>query len=123
MAKVNLVDKKVVLSLEELIKFQLITHCYIDKLAVSESELDCLTLLGVMGETDLTDFCALASTKKIFKTTQTVRNCIARMEKNNLVLKAGKSKKKISINPNIKVQTTGNILLNYKLIYVEPKEG
>lgn len=123
MAKVNVVDKKVSLSLEELIKFQLITHCYIESLPVSESDLNCLTLLGIMGETDLTDFCAAASSKKVFKTTQTVRNCIAKMEKSNLVLKVGKSKKKITINPDIKVQTEGNILLNYKLFHLEPQES
>lgn len=123
MAKVNVVDKRVRFTLEELVKLQLITHCYIDKLTVSESDLNCMTLLGIMGETDLTDFCAVASTNKIFKTTQTVRNCIAKMERNNLVLKAGKSKKKITINPSINIQTEGNILLNYKFVYVGSQEG
>lgn len=118
MAKVNLVDKKVRFTLEELVKFQLITHCYIDKLIVSESDLNCMTLLGIMGETDLTDFCAVASTNKIFKTTQTVRNSIAKMEKSKLITKVGRSKKRIALNPDIKIQTMGNILLNYKLFYI-----
>lgn len=123
MPKVNIVDKKVKFTREELIKYQLITHCYIERLTVSESDLKCITLLGIMGETDLTDFCAAAASQKIFKTTQTVRNCIAKMERSDLVLKIGKSKKKIAINPAVKIQTEGNVLLNYKLFYFEPQES
>jgi hypothetical protein len=122
MGKVKLVDKKVTMELDKIVKFQLMTYCYINNLTVSESDFECLTLLGLLGEADLTQFCDTAANKGIFKTTQTVRNCIAKMEKQGLVVKNGKSKKKISLNPVAKVQTDGNILLDYKILHIDTKE-
>ncbi len=119
MAKVNLVDKKVQLSRSEIIKFQLMSHCYFQKLVMSESDYNCLTLLGGLGESDLTEFCTLAASHNIFKTTQTVRNCLVRMERQGLISKEGKSKKRIALSPELKIQTVGNVLLNYKVFHVE----
>lgn len=118
MSKVKLVDKKVRMELDQIVRFQLMTHCYVKNLAVSESDFSCLTLLGVIGESDLTDFCTRAASENIFKTTQTVRNCLVKMQKNGLIIKQGKSKKRISLNPELKIQTSGNILLDYKIFHV-----
>lgn len=123
MAKVSLVDKKVKLSRSEIIKFQLISHCYFQKLKMSEAEYNCLTLLGGLGESDLGEFCEKAKGLRIFKSTQTVRNSLAKLEKNQLVYKSGKSRKKIALNPELKIQTGGNILLNYKLYHIEPQSS
>ena len=49
MAIVNQVQKKVVMSKNDVIKYQILTHCYINKITVSESDLDCLTLLSIIG--------------------------------------------------------------------------
>ena len=57
MAKFNVVDKKVNMSLEEIIKFQIMTYCYIHKITLSESDLACLTLLGLNKKVELSDFC------------------------------------------------------------------
>ena len=120
MAKANLVEKKVRLKLDEIVKFQIATYCHLEKLTVSEADLDCLVMLGLLGESDLSEFCTLIASKKIFRSTQTVRNCLVRMENYNLVIKEGLSKKKhIKLNPNLKVQTTGNIVLIYKIAYIE----
>jgi len=117
MAKVNLVTKKVNMELNDIIKYQLITHCYINNITLNESDLECLTLLGVIGKYDLSDFCIKAS--HIFKNTQTVRNCMVKLEKFNLVKKDGASKKtNIYLNPNINIQISGNILLDYKIIHL-----
>lgn len=112
------VSKQVQMTLSEIIKFQLITHCYIHKLTMSESDYNCLTLLGALGDSDLTEFCILTASHGIFKTTQTVRNCLVKMEKQGLILKQGKSKKRIVINPDLKIQTCTNLLLNYKFFYI-----
>ena len=53
---------------------------------------------------------------KIFKSQQTVRNCINKCEKNGLVKKDVNNKKVIAINDNIKVQTNGTVLLDYKFL-------
>lgn len=123
MAEFKLVDKKAKLSLEEIVRFQLLTHCYLKGISLSDSEIKCLVLLSLKGEYDLTEFCDLASKNHIFKTTQTVRNCLVKMEKSGFIYKEGKNKKKIQIHPEMQLQTHGNILLNYKFAHVESEES
>lgn len=138
MAQVNLVNKQVQMDLIEIIKFQLITHCYINQINLSELDLDCLTYLGLLGEVELTDFCNQMAEKRLrdkMKTwkpspdkpgekkpdssPQTIRNVLIKAEKENMILKNGRGRKKIALNPNLKIQTAGNILLNYKLLRVD----
>tara|TARA_R100001443_G_scaffold116870_1_gene138900 strand:+ start:654 stop:1013 length:360 start_codon:yes stop_codon:yes gene_type:complete len=117
MALVNQVQKKVMMSKKHIIKFQILTHCYINGITVSNSDLDCLTLLSTIGPIELTHFCYdAAEDHKIFKSQQTVRNCINKCEKNGLVKKDINNKKVIAINDNIKVQTNGTVLLDYKFL-------
>ena len=86
MALVNQVQKKVMMSKKHIIKFQILTHCYINGITVSNSDLDCLTLLSsLLAQLNLTHFCYdAAEDHKIFKSQQTVRNCINKCEKNGL---------------------------------------
>ena len=115
MALVNQVQKRVKMPKWDIVKFQILTHCYINKIAVSDSDLNCLTLLTFNQPIELTHFCYDASAEEdwIFKSPQTVRNCINKAEKNGLVIK---NKKVISINPDLKVQADGIILLDYKFL-------
>jgi hypothetical protein len=117
MALVNQVQKKVMMSRRDVIKFQILTHCYINRITLSDSDLECLTLLSIVGPIELSHFCYEASDEhKIFKSEQTVRNCINKCEKNTLVIKDSKNKKIILLNPDLKVQTEGDILLDYKFL-------
>ena len=117
MALVNQVQKRVVLNKKDVIKFQILTHCYINNIIVTESDLNCLTLLSLIGPIELTHFCYEASDEhSIFKSEQTVRNCINKCEKNGLVTKDPDNKKIININSDMKVQTEGSILLDYKFL-------
>ena len=65
MAKVNIVNKQVKMGLEDIIKFQLISHCYINRIALSELDLECLTMLGKLGQIELTEFCNLMANKRL----------------------------------------------------------
>lgn len=140
MAKVNIVNKQVRMDLDDIIKYQLITHCYINRIALSELDLDCLINLGKMGESELTEFCTIMAEKRLeekLKTwkpsrpnekkpdpsPQTIRNVLIKVEKDKLLVKAGKGRKKISLNPDLKIQLKGSILLNYKIVHVEPQEA
>lgn len=115
MALVNQVQKKVIMSRKDIIKFQILTHCYINRITLSDSDLECLTLLSVIGPIELSSFCFEASDEhSVFKSEQTVRNCINKCEKNALVIKDSKNKKIVMVNPNLKIQTDGSILLDYK---------
>jgi len=136
MAKVNLVDKQVKMRLAEIVKFQLVTHCFINRIHISDLDLDCLTYLGILGEMKLTDFCNDVAEKRLKEklrtwkqdpdrpkerspeaSPQTIRNVLIRLEKEKLLHKKVDNKKIIKLNPEINVVTQGNILLNYKFLY------
>jgi hypothetical protein len=124
MALVNQVQKRVRMAKWDVVKFQILTHCYINHITVSESDLNCLTLLSFNQPIELTHFCYDASTEEdwIFKTPQTVRNCINKAEKNNLVVKDPNNKKIIMLNPSLQIQTSGTVLLDYKFLGNDTKE-
>jgi hypothetical protein len=47
---------------------------------------------------------------------------VTKAEKKNLLVKNGKNKKTIELNPDLNIQIAGNILLEYKILRVESKE-
>lgn len=119
MARVNQILKKVQMTKWDIVKYQLLTYCYLKKINVSDSDLECLTLLSIRGEQELTSFCTEVHGRNIFKSSQTVRNALTKAEQKDLIVKEGRSKKRISINPSLQVETDGNILLDYKFLAVE----
>lgn len=125
MALVNQVQKRVKMPKWDIVKFQILTHCYINKITMSESDLNCLTLLSFNEPTELTHFCYDASAEEdwIFKSSQTVRNCINKAEKNNLIVKDSSNKKIIRLNPALKIQIEGTILLDYKFLGHDTQES
>ena len=137
MAKFNIVEKKVSMTLEQIIKFQIITYCYVHNITLSEADLNCLTLLGLNKKADLSDFCnaccahenrdkepTVLHTKVIFKTPQTVRNCLAKMKNYNIISKDVMGHNKtVEINPDLKIQIEGNILLNSKVYHIGTQES
>lgn len=123
MALVNKIEKKArIADYWDIIKFQLISHCFLNKIHISDSELDCLTLLCMEGEQELTEFCFKVQNKKIFKSAQTARNSVTKAEQKGLIVKVGKNKKKVSIHPSINVQI-GNVLLTYNFLYIETSKS
>jgi hypothetical protein len=116
----NQVQKKVRMELWDIVKFQIVVHCNINKIPLADQEIDCLTLLALVGNTELTNFCTIAIKQNISGSTQSIRNALAKIEKKSLITKTGKSKKRISINPGMNVQVSGNILLDYKIVRIEP---
>jgi hypothetical protein len=125
MALVNQVQKRVKMPKWDIVKFQILTHCYINRITMSESDLDCLTLLSFNQPIELSNFCLDASAEEdwIFKSPQTVRNSINKSEKNGLIVKDPNNKKLIMLNPDIKVQTGGTILLDYKFLGHDTEES
>ncbi len=71
MAKVNLVNKQVRMGLDDIIRFQLMSHCYVNNIVLSELDLECLTELGKMGEAELTEFCAYMADLRLEKKLKT----------------------------------------------------
>jgi len=118
MAIVNQVDKKVKMDKWGIVKYQLVTHCFLSTIQLSNAELNCLTILVLDGEQELTSFCNNIFEKKIFSSAQSARNCLAKLEKKGLIVKEGKNKKKIIINPTLNIHSTGNVLLDFKFLSV-----
>jgi hypothetical protein len=123
MAIVNQVRKTVRMDLWSIVKFQLAVHCHLKALNVSDQDLSCLTFLALSGEKELTEFCEAATKNNIFGSSQSVRNAITKAEKKSLIIKKGKSKKKISLSDDLKIQINGNILLDYKFVHVESQKA
>ena len=118
MALVNQVQKRVKMPKWDIVKFQILNHCYINRITMSDSDLNCLTLLCFNQPIELSNFCLDASSEEdwIFKTPQTVRNSINKSEKNGLISKDVNNKKLIVINSALKIQTEGVVYLDYKLL-------
>ena len=119
---VNQVSKKVKLDKDILVKYQLLTHCYLEGINVSNADLDCLTMLAFNEEIELTEFCNYASDEGVFKTPQSVRNAIIKFERKGMIEKNGKGRKLIKLSANLNIQVKGNVLLDYKFVSIEPQE-
>ena len=113
------IEKKVRMTHLEIIKFQLIMYCHLTNTHLSSNDLSCLTLLGMTGEYTLEDFCELARSNKIFSSNQSARNALAKAEKKDLIIKKGNNKKKISLHPDLGIHSNGNIVIDYKVVYLE----
>lgn len=129
MAVVNKVQKVGHMDLWDIIKFQIHLYCHLNDIHISESDLESLTLLAINGEAELTIFCNAACKPdernkdhdltyelEIFKSPQSVRNCINKLENLKLIEKKGKSKKKISVSSDLQIQSEGNIFVEVKFL-------
>lgn len=129
MAKLNKVQQSGLMDLWDIVKFQIHLYCHLNKISISDSDLESLTLLALNDEAELTAFCnaaciedqrdrdhSLKHEREIFKTPQSVRNSINKLQNMNLIVKRGKSKKKVSVNPSLQIKSDGNIFVEVKLL-------
>lgn len=130
MAVLNKVQQSGYMDLWDIVKFQILLYCHLNEVIVSDSDVECVALLALNGEAEITNFCSAACdeekadrdhsltySKEIYMSPQSVRNSINKIEAKKLILKKGKSKKKIIVNPDLKLQTQGNIFVEIKFLY------
>ena len=115
MAEVNQIIKKIKVTRWDVIRFQIVTYCFFNKIFLSDADIACLILL-VTSTDKLSVVCNKVCEMKIFKTPQSVRNSLNNMEKKGILIK---NKKKLFISPKLELIIDGNILLNYNLLCVE----
>jgi len=130
--EVKKVTKKLRVSNSDVIKYQLITEIVFFKNEyLIPSDLDILILLVMWGPMELVGFCMDAA-KQLYPNTapedlsirsQNVRNRIVKLEKRNIVTKSKTGRKIISLNPDINIQSEGNILLDYNYLAVESNKA
>lgn len=119
MAKALVVNKQIQLSLFDVIRFQINLHCFINKIRLSPAQMDCLALLGMFGDMNMSDFCEEVVSKEIFGNVQTTRNFITKSVKDGLVKRSGLGNKIVSLNKELTILNEGTILLNLKVYHVE----
>tara|TARA_R110001583_G_scaffold47157_3_gene147735 strand:- start:1136 stop:1507 length:372 start_codon:yes stop_codon:yes gene_type:complete len=123
MAIVNKVEKKIKVGRDEVIQYQILTYCFFNNIQISMSDLNCLYSLALMEDIELTIFCDKISELGIFKSSQSCRNALSKAEKKGLIIKKGKNKKTIMLNPEMNIQIDGTLFLDFKILSVEPKEA
>ncbi len=115
----NSANKSIRLDRWNTVKIQLLIHCFVNNIHLSDQDISCVALLALLGEQTLENFCSIATGKNIFTSNQSVRNTLAKVHKKNLIVKKGHNRKKIFLNPELDIVTSGNIMLDYKLIYFQ----
>jgi len=123
MALVNKVDLKMKVDIDKTIQYQIMTYCFFNDILISNSDMKFLTELSKNDNIELTKFCLKMVEDKIFKSPQSARNAITKAERKNLVDKKGNNKKTISLKKVINVQTSGLVLLDYKILGNESQES
>ena len=81
MALVNKVDKRIKISKDDVIKYQIITYCFLNNIQISKADLECLTELAKLKSIELNKFCTIISEKQIFKSPQSCRKCNSKIKK------------------------------------------
>jgi hypothetical protein len=116
MAEVTKITKKIRTSLDKTLKYQILTYCFFNDIQISNADLNCLALLGLLGEHELTDFCKIAVTNDVFKSPQSARNAVNKATKKGLISKNGNSKKSILLSKKIQTSKEGVVLLDFKIL-------
>lgn len=94
----------------KMVKLQLLLHTFFKGIELSDSELDCAAYLALKGYRK--DFFREMVEEEIFKSEQSVRNCMSRLKKTHMALKEGKDWR---INPEIALGIDNIILLDLKV--------
>ena len=111
-------EKKLRLNFIDIIRVQIFFHCFVNKISLSDNEIDCLAILSSFSECNLSLFCGKVVEYKVFKSPQTVRNFIVKAISNGMVERNGSS---IRISQKMNICRDNNMLLKYDLLYVSKK--
>lgn len=114
--QVNKLNKSIEMGRLDIIKYQLFTYCYFEKIPISDAATHCLALLSLFGQKSLNEFCNEMAELKLFASPQAVRNTVSQQEEQKLIVKEGGTRKTIKVNPAIPLITEGNILLDFKIL-------
>lgn len=123
MAKAFVINKQVPMTLLDIIRFQINMHCFTNKIRLSPAQQDCLALLGMYGDINMSDFCEQVVLEEVFGNVQTTRNFITKSVKEGLVIRSGMGNKVVSLNPNLGILNSGTILLNLKVYHHEANQS
>lgn len=123
--RASLIERKILGSRADIVKYQLITYCFVNKIIISEGDIACIVHLACKGKQSLNEYCQEYYQELNYQGAQQLRNCIHRIAKaeQKMILKEGKSNIQIYLNPSLNIITSGPIYLNYKLLSNDSKES
>ena len=116
----EVIEKKIRVKYADAIRLQIKMYCFMNKLSLSENEINCLVYLSAFSDYVLNDFCKKAADVGIFKSTQTVRNFISKAVENGFVDKFGE-RNRIKISDKLELCRNSEMLLKYNILYVAEK--
>jgi len=116
MTQVKKVDQKVKTTLQNTVKYQILTYCFFNDIHINDSDLNLLAELAICDNVEVPKFCKILTDKNIFKSLQSARNAITKAQKRALVDKESSNKKRIFLNKEINVQSEGIVLLDFKIL-------
>lgn len=118
MALVNKINKSAKVDKNTVNKYQIITHCFFNNIDVNKSDVEVLSTIADK-KISLPDLCKLLYKNKVFKSEQSARTALGKIEKKGLIIKhKGEDVKFVSINPDIGI-LEGNVLLDFKFLGIE----
>jgi len=121
--KALVVDKKVPLSLFDIIRYQIHFYCFINNIRIAPAQLDALAYLGMWGEMNISDFCQQITDIELFTHPQTVRNFVIKCVKDGYIIRKGLGNKNIELSESFELQNAGTILINLKVYHVDQSES
>jgi hypothetical protein len=130
--EVKKINKKLRLSTTDIVRYQLLTEILFFKNEyLIPSDLEILTLLVMWGPIELGGFCASAAKviypkslpEELSTRAQNIRNRIVKLEKRNIIIKSKTGRKVIVLNPDIDIQSKGNILLDYNYLALDTSKA
>lgn len=130
--EVTKIERKYRLTHHDLVKYQVMTEfVFFRKEALSDADIDLLTLLAIVGPVELTKFCSMAvkqsspnlEPEEFAVKSQNIRNKITKLEKRGFIKKSDSYKKTIEIQSEVNIQRKGNILLDYKFLALETNKA
>lgn len=117
MSKAIVVESKIPMSLKDVVRYQVNLYCFINKKRLSPAQQDCLSLLGLYGDMNISDFCEQIVDEEIFGNVQTTRNFVVRCVKDGLIVKKGLGNKIICLNNELNIITSGTIVLKHTIFH------
>jgi len=88
---------KVEMDLETIIRFQVIFVSFINGISLTTSDINTLVLLGLKGQQNLLSYCHELAVRKIYASPGSARNTIGKLTDSGLIIKSGRSKKKVKL--------------------------
>lgn len=112
-------NKRLILKKGPYIRMQLLIYCHLNNVHISLAELSMLTLLGIVNEVPMANFCKKVVELRILTSAGGTRHALDKLTGMGIVMKKEQQckGKLISLNPDMGIQQKG--VINYRIEHEE----